>query len=246
MKNTQRHEACSISQPPTTGPTAASNRRETGPCADGLAAGLLVERCTNDGKTSRHKKGRSHTLDTPGDHQLTNAGSPAASRGSQRENHNTQHEHAPAAVQVSERAADENQRPQKQSVGLDHPLHIDHRGMKASLERRQSDIDDRAVDKSHAGTEDGRHQDPVFCGWAAGRLSTHRADYGFVARRSYRHNRIILVCIRGLKRAEMAAGPASDFRPCSEKTGQGQDARLFSPCLFDRGVLHSSVCLVCL
>ncbi len=37
--------------------------------------------------------------------------------------------------------------------------------MKASLERRQSDIDDRAVDEGHAGTDNGSDEYPGsrFC-----------------------------------------------------------------------------------
>ena len=57
-------------------------------------------------------------------------------------------------------APDENQRTQKQTIRLDHPLHIHHCRVKATLHRGQSDVDDCTVDECHAGTENRCSENP--------------------------------------------------------------------------------------
>src|SRR4029077_11899949 len=99
-----------------------------------------------------HEKGSSYTLDTSCDHELLNVRSKTASDGSGRENSYAKQEHRPAAKQVAQGAADENQSSQEQPIGFDHPLHTDDGCVEACLECRESDIDDSAVDKGHAGT----------------------------------------------------------------------------------------------
>src|SRR5215471_21670674 len=71
--------------------------------------------------------------------------------------------------------------------------------MKASLERRQSNIDDRAVNESQAGTENGRGEYPEsrFCSTRNSKIG--RPDYGFVARRSHGRSGCTLERIRLLK-----------------------------------------------
>ena len=113
-------------------------------------------------------------------------GNPATHR-SQGEDRYTQDEHQAAAKQITKRTPDENQRSQEESVGLDHPLHINYRCMKAGLERRQSDIDDGAVDEGHAGTDNGRGEYPWSCFCRTKNPDVSRLDYGFVARRSGEH-----------------------------------------------------------
>ena len=72
-------------------------------------------------------------------------------------------ENPTAPKQVAQGAPDENQRTQEQAIRLDHPLHIHHRCVKATLYRRQSDIDDCAVDECHAGTENRCGENPSLC-----------------------------------------------------------------------------------
>src|SRR5258707_14506149 len=57
--------------------------------------------------------------------------------------------------------------------------------MKACLERRQCNIDDCAVDESHAGTENRRGEYPEPRSFSTGSSDTSRSDYGFVAGRSH-------------------------------------------------------------
>jgi hypothetical protein len=76
------------------------------------------------------------------------------------------------AEQIAERAAHQNQRREQQSIGFDDPLHVHHGCMKAGLQRRQSNIDDRAVDESHAGTENGGGKYPRWCCRSGGNFGT--------------------------------------------------------------------------
>src|SRR3977135_826754 len=57
--------------------------------------------------------------------------------------------------------------------------------MKAGLERRQSDIHHRAIDESHARTENGRSQYPWSRLCATRNRDIPGSDCGFVARRSH-------------------------------------------------------------
>src|SRR6266478_3445682 len=62
---------------------------------------------------------------------------------------------------------------------------IDYRCTKACLEGGQSDIDDGAVDESHAGTENRRGEYPrsgLFCTGSSGAC---REEYAFIARWSH-------------------------------------------------------------
>ena len=45
-------------------------------------------------------------------------------------------ENQAAAEQVSERSTDQDERPEKQSIGFDDPLHVRHRRLKTRLEGR--------------------------------------------------------------------------------------------------------------
>src|SRR5580658_7951780 len=62
------------------------DRRETGPDADRLAAGFLVERCANNRQASGNEEGSSYTLDTSCDHELLNVRGKTAGRRSRRKN----------------------------------------------------------------------------------------------------------------------------------------------------------------
>ena len=87
---------------------------------------------------------------------------------------------------VAEGTADENQSSQEQSIRFDHPLNADDGCVQVCLERRQSYIDDSAVDEGHAGTKNCRCEDPTSRLRSARNVSIHRPDHGFVAWRFHR------------------------------------------------------------
>ena len=67
-------------------------------------------------------------------------------------------EHPPLAVDVAERAADQDQRAEREQVRVRHPLLRRQPAAEVALDRRQRDVDDRPVDRRHAGAEDRRDQ----------------------------------------------------------------------------------------
>ena len=145
------------------GPNGGRDRCKARPCADRLAPTLLVERCADNRKAAGHEECGAHTLNASrDDQQLMNVrGEATTPRKKAAKNRNTNHEppkrrpnRSPSEPPTRIRAL------QQESVRLNHPLHIHNRGAKAGLERRQSHIDDGAIDESHARTENGCCEDP--------------------------------------------------------------------------------------
>ena len=62
---------------------------------------------------------------------------------------------------VAERAADEDQRAEGEQVGVDDPLLRREPAAEVGLDRRQRDVDDRAVDEGHRRAEDARDERPA-------------------------------------------------------------------------------------
>ena len=161
MKNTQRHDACWTSHPPITGPIAAviAVKPDQVPMArPRVSSG-------NDALISARLPGTSSAAPTPCTARAAiscpiDRRQAAPGRG-QREHRDADSEDLAPAEQVAQRPAGQQQRGQRQGVGLDHPLHVDERGVEGRLQRRQRDVHDRAVDERHAGAEDGRREDPA-------------------------------------------------------------------------------------
>src|SRR5437016_12120938 len=85
------------------------DRRETRPCADRLAAALLVEGRADDCKAAGHEQRSSHTLNAPRAYQLLNVRSNSTTHGSHCEHGNPNYEHHAAPKQIAERTTDQNQ-----------------------------------------------------------------------------------------------------------------------------------------
>ena len=64
----------------------------------------------------------------------------------------------PPPQQVAERAADEQQRPERQQVGLDDPLLRREPGVEVVADRGQRDVDHGAVEEHDGGAEHARDQ----------------------------------------------------------------------------------------
>ena len=76
------------------------------------------------------------------------AGEPAQHRGD-REDDEADHEHEPPADAVGERAARQQQRGERERVGVDHPLQVGEVGAEVALDRGQRDVHDRDVEQQH-------------------------------------------------------------------------------------------------
>ena len=71
-------------------------------------------------------------------------------------------EDAPLAVDVAERSADEDQRAEREQVGVDDPLLEREAAAEISLHRRQRDLDDGGVDEHDRRPQDaGRERQPL-------------------------------------------------------------------------------------
>src|SRR5206468_95222 len=77
---------------------------------------------------------------------------------------NAQQEDALAPEAVAEGAAHQQQGRQEQRVGLDEPLRIGARRAQVALDRRQRDVDDRAVHEGHARAEHRAQERPALDG----------------------------------------------------------------------------------
>ena len=65
------------------------------------------------------------------------------------------HEHPPPPEQVGERAGRQQQRGERQRVGVDDPLQVGEAGVQVALDVGQRDVHDRDVEQQH----EGRHAD---------------------------------------------------------------------------------------
>ena len=128
------------------------------PRADGPAARFAVERRADQRQAGRHQECGADPLgDTGGEQQLEARRQRAAER-CQREDEHAGEEGASPAPAVAGDAAEQHQRAERQQVGVDQPG--DRRAVRTEvvLDRRQADVDHRAVDEGEAGAEDRRRQ----------------------------------------------------------------------------------------
>src|SRR5207249_4182443 len=96
----------------------------------------------------------------------------AARGGGGAEPREPDNEDPPAAQQIAERAADEQQRAQREQVCVDGPLQPRHAGMQLASERRKRDVDDGHVEERNAGSEHRRGEDAATL--RAGQLHRNR------------------------------------------------------------------------
>ena len=78
------------------------------------------------------------------------------------EDEHPQQEDAPAPQAITQRPAHQEQRRQHQRVRLDHPLRLIDRSAQFTLDRRQGDVDDGAIDKGEARSHDRDGQHPAL------------------------------------------------------------------------------------
>src|SRR5688572_22341214 len=123
------------------------NGCKTGPCADGFSSIAVAERRADDGETSRDQQCGADSLYGSRKDQLIHAQCETASGRSDSKKDDAHYIDSFPAVEIAERSAHKQQSRQEKRIRLDNPLHVDDRGMELSLKRRQSNIDDGAINE---------------------------------------------------------------------------------------------------
>ena len=68
---------------------------------------------------------------------------------------------APAPVAVAERAAEQDQRREREQVAVDRPLEAGDVGVEVASELRQRDVDDRGLEERDRRAEHGGREHPA-------------------------------------------------------------------------------------
>jgi hypothetical protein len=100
--------------------------------------------------------GSAGALDEASDQQQREIWCGRAGQRCQAEQAHTSDQQAAAAEAVARSASQKKQRAQWEKVGVDNPLKASRVRLKACADRRQPNVDDRAVDERQARRQDGR------------------------------------------------------------------------------------------
>ena len=113
MKNTQRHEKCCTSHPPSTGPMAAVIPVKPDHVPIALPRSAAGKCRADDRQTSRHKQSAAHSLQSARQDQMANVRGEAAPGGCGGKEGNANDEYETASVKVARCAAQQDERRQK-------------------------------------------------------------------------------------------------------------------------------------
>ena len=143
-------------------PDGAGDAAEARPGADRLTAILLHEGGIDDGEAARCEQRTANALERARGDQHLDVGRQRAQRRGNREPDGAEHEYSTSTVPVAERAAQENERSQRERVTGDRPLQSVELGVQVVAERRQGDVDHRRVDHGETRAQHCRgHQPPA-------------------------------------------------------------------------------------
>ena len=145
-------------------PDRGGDAAEPGPGADSPRAVIGGERRLQDRQAARGEQRRAHALQRAGGDQDSGAGRQAADERGDREPYRADHEDLPAAVRVTERAAEQQHPGQGERVAVHDPLHAGDRRVEILADRGQRDADDGRVERGDARAEDGGRQHPAAGG----------------------------------------------------------------------------------
>ena len=148
--------------PPDNEAQGRRDRNSARPGANRPTALPVREGGPEQGQAVWDQQGAAHALSDPGDDQGLDVGRQTTAQRSQGKHADAGGKARPASQPVTQRAADQEQRGQKQDIRLHHPLGLAERRLKFSLHDRQGDIHHAAVDKHHAGAQNRGRQGPLF------------------------------------------------------------------------------------
>ena len=161
-----RCQSISTSQPPTNGPTAAADAAEPRPGADRAAPVVRVERRRDDRQAARRQQRAADALQHPAGDQQLDAGRQPAERGREREPDDPDDEDPAPPVLVAERAAEQDERGERERVAVHRPLQAGEVGAEVAADRGQRDVDDGGVDHHQRRPQDRGEQHPSSGGFA--------------------------------------------------------------------------------
>ena len=172
-----RQESVSTSSPPSGGPTAIAALVPAVHEPIAAARSLAPEDRGDDRQRARHEQRAERRPAAP--RAAISSSTDGRDRADERgdaEAGRADREDPPPAVEVAERAADEDQRREQQQVGLDDPLLVGERRVEVVAQRGQRDVDDRLVDEHDRRPEDaGDQRQPLRAGLVHRRWRSQRA-----------------------------------------------------------------------
>ena len=160
IRKMRRHDPTPTSHPPTNGPMAAATPGQPRPGTDRPRTVAGRERRLKDGEAARREQRPADSLERPGGHKPPGGRSQGAQQRRGREPDHAREEHAPAAEPITQRTADQDQRRQRQRVGVQDPLQARYARAQLGAERGQRDVHDGGVEKRDARSQHGGKQDP--------------------------------------------------------------------------------------
>ena len=150
----QRHEAWSTITPPASGPTIIAIPLQAVQEPIALPRTSARERGDDDRERARRQQRAGRALQRARRDQRPVRRRDRAREREHAERGDPEHEHAPLAVDVAERAADQDQRAEREHVGVRDPLLRLEPAAEVVLDRGERDVDDRPVDRGDARAED--------------------------------------------------------------------------------------------
>ena len=189
MRNTHRHENASINQPPTNGPTALATPASPAhapiarPRSTSWNAEPMIARLPGTSSAPAapwNARAIASTVASDASAHATDASG---------ERHEPGEEDPAAAEAVAERAAEEQERGERDEVRVERPLQTGDVGLQVAADRGQRDVHDRAVEERDARPEHGRRDHPARrrrteAELAAGRSHSLQSAVRFEARGS--------------------------------------------------------------
>jgi len=121
------------------------------------AAGELLG---DEGEGDREHDRAADALQAAGNVEEGRVGGDRAEQRGDGEDPQPDDEYAPAAEPVGQRPRGEDERGEREGVGVDHPLQVGEVGVQRALDLRQRDVHDRDVEQEHERRDANRDQGP--------------------------------------------------------------------------------------
>ena len=148
-KKIQRHDRPVVIAPPSTGPTATATPVIAPKTPNAMPRSRPWNACASSASEVANMIAPPMPWAPARDREERRAGREPARKRAGREDHDPDREQQPPPVQVGERAGGEQERGERQRVGVDHPLQIGQRRAERLLDVGQRDVHDRDVEQQH-------------------------------------------------------------------------------------------------
>jgi hypothetical protein len=157
-------------------PDGAGQTGKPRPGADRTHPVLGGERRLQDRQRPGRQQGGADSLQGPGRDQEADArGEPAQQRRQREPRHADDEDPAPAEA-VAKRSAEQDERGERQRIGVDRPLQRGGARVELLADAREGDVDDGAVDEGQSRPQNRREQDPAPGRLAVAQAARHQSD----------------------------------------------------------------------